>query len=202
VISQSLTIGPGRAGNVQAQVGQLQAQGLPGDAQQGGSAVLVPASVPEDAGEQDPVIRLSAAAEGGQIVLRVRDNGRGIAPDRLLRVFDLFHQTPGPTVRRTGGMGIGLALVKALVERHGGSVAAHSDGPGSGAEFVVRLPAGADGTSDKQNLSFVAASCHSLPVVTRRWAGAAVPGTGGCKVTKIQSYFNTGILCDRAIILF
>jgi signal transduction histidine kinase len=84
-------------------------------------------------------IRLSAAAEDGQVVLRVRDNGRGIAPDLLPRVFDLFRQGAGRGHAR-GGLGIGLALVKALVELHGGSVAAHSDGPGTGAEFVVRLP--------------------------------------------------------------
>jgi signal transduction histidine kinase len=85
-------------------------------------------------------IRLSAAAEAGQIVLRVRDNGRGIAPDLLPRVFDLFRQIPGPAAGGTGGLGIGLALVKSLVELHGGSVAVRSDGPGTGTEFVVRLP--------------------------------------------------------------
>jgi signal transduction histidine kinase len=90
-------------------------------------------------------IRLSAAAEAGQIVLRVRDNGRGIAPDLLPRVFDLFQQVPGPAARGTGGLGIGLALVRSLVELHGGSVTARSDGPGSGSEFVVRLPVCADG---------------------------------------------------------
>jgi signal transduction histidine kinase len=88
-------------------------------------------------------IRFSAAKEDGQIVLSVRDNGRGIAPDLLPRVFDRFHQLPGPTAQRTGGLGIGLTLVKSLVELHGGSVAAYSDGPGTGAEFVVRLPIGA-----------------------------------------------------------
>jgi signal transduction histidine kinase len=84
-------------------------------------------------------IRLSAAEEAGQVILRVRDNGRGIEPDLLPRVFDLFHQTPGQ--QATGGLGIGLALVKSLVELHGGSVTACSDGPGTGSEFVVRLPA-------------------------------------------------------------
>ncbi len=88
-------------------------------------------------------IHLSAVKEDGQIVLRVQDNGRGIAPALLTRVFDRFHQIPGPTAQRTGGIGIGLALVKSLVELHGGSVAAYSDGPGTGAEFVVRLPIGA-----------------------------------------------------------
>jgi signal transduction histidine kinase len=83
-------------------------------------------------------IRLTAAVEAGLIVLRVRDNGRGISPDRLSRVFDRFYQIPG---QGTGGLGIGLALVKSLVELHGGSVVASSDGPGTGSEFVVRLPA-------------------------------------------------------------
>jgi signal transduction histidine kinase len=91
-------------------------------------------------------IRLSAAVKSGQVVLRVRDNGRGIAPNLLPHVFDLFRQVPGPAGQATGGLGIGLALVRALVELHGGSVAAHSDGPGSGAEFVVRLPARAGGS--------------------------------------------------------
>jgi signal transduction histidine kinase len=87
-------------------------------------------------------VRLGATAEAGQIVLRVRDNGRGIEPDLLPHVFDLFYQAPGPG-RRHGGLGVGLALVKSLVEMHDGSVEAFSDGPGAGCEFVVRLPAGA-----------------------------------------------------------
>jgi signal transduction histidine kinase len=86
-------------------------------------------------------IRLTAEAEAGQVVLRVRDNGRGIAPDVLPRVFDLFRQGPGLGNKGPVGLGLGLALVKSLVELHGGSVAASSDGPGTGSEFVVRLPA-------------------------------------------------------------
>jgi signal transduction histidine kinase len=87
------------------------------------------------------LVRLSAEAEAGWVVLRVGDNGRGIAPEQLPRVFDLFHQGPGAP--GAGGLGIGLALVKSLVELHGGSVSASSAGPGTGSEFVVRLPAGA-----------------------------------------------------------
>jgi signal transduction histidine kinase len=86
-------------------------------------------------------IRLTAEVEAGQIVLRVRDNGRGIAPDLLPRVFDLFRQGPDHGDGQLGGLGIGLAVVKSLVELHGGSVAAFSEGPGTGSEFVVRLPA-------------------------------------------------------------
>jgi signal transduction histidine kinase len=86
-------------------------------------------------------IRLSAEATAGQIVLRVRDNGRGIAPDLLPRVFDPFWQGPVCGATGTRGLGLGLALVKSLVELHEGSITAHSEGPGAGAEFVVRLPA-------------------------------------------------------------
>jgi len=91
-------------------------------------------------------IRLSAEVEARQIVLRVRDNGRGIATDRLPRLFDLFYRIPEPGTQGTGGLGLGLALVKSLVELHGGSVAASSDGPGTGSEFIVRLPARARGS--------------------------------------------------------
>ena len=88
-------------------------------------------------------IRLTGEIESGQVVIRVRDNGRGIDQQRLPGVFDTLRQDdirPSPGI---GGLGIGLALVKSLVELHGGSVAAFSDGPLTGAEFVVRLPAGA-----------------------------------------------------------
>jgi signal transduction histidine kinase len=89
---------------------------------------------------------LTAEVEAGQAVLRVRDNGRGISPDLLPRVFDVFRQDPDLGSDGPVGLGIGLALVKSMVELHGGSVAASSDGPGTGAEFVVRLPACARGS--------------------------------------------------------
>jgi two-component system CheB/CheR fusion protein len=74
-------------------------------------------------------------------VLRVRDTGIGIRPEMLGRVFDLFVQAERAWDRAQGGLGIGLTLVRRLVEMHGGTVTAHSDGPGTGSEFVVRLPA-------------------------------------------------------------
>jgi signal transduction histidine kinase/ActR/RegA family two-component response regulator len=74
-------------------------------------------------------------------VLRVRDTGQGIRTDLLGRVFDLFVQEPQSFERSRGGLGLGLALVKRLVELHGGTVAAWSAGPGQGSEFTVRLPA-------------------------------------------------------------
>jgi len=73
-------------------------------------------------------------------VLRVRDTGRGIPREMLDKVFERFIQAHDAVDRRLGGLGIGLALVKALVEMHGGSVSAHSEGLGRGSEFVVRLP--------------------------------------------------------------
>ncbi|MFO0950708.1 MAG: PAS domain S-box protein [Isosphaeraceae bacterium] len=86
-------------------------------------------------------IALTGGIEGGSVVLRLRDNGVGIAADLLPHVFDLYTQADGNTTRSQGGLGIGLTLVKKLVEMHGGSVSAWSDGPGLGSEFTVRLPA-------------------------------------------------------------
>jgi signal transduction histidine kinase/CheY-like chemotaxis protein len=86
-------------------------------------------------------IKLSAARAGGEIVIRVRDNGIGIAPEMLPRIFDLFVQGKQSADRAEGGLGIGLTLVKTLVGLHGGSVVATSAGLGAGSEFVIRLPA-------------------------------------------------------------
>jgi len=85
-------------------------------------------------------ISLTAVREDGSAVVRVRDNGMGIPPEMLSRVFDLFTQIGAAGDDRAGGLGIGLSLVRRLVELHGGTVAAFSDGPGRGSEFVVRLP--------------------------------------------------------------
>jgi signal transduction histidine kinase len=85
-------------------------------------------------------IRLDAELEGDTVAIRVRDTGLGIAPNLLPHVFDLFTQADRTLDRAEGGLGIGLTLVKRLVEMHGGSVAARSEGLGRGAEFIVRLP--------------------------------------------------------------
>lgn len=85
-------------------------------------------------------IELVAEREGSNVLICVRDNGVGIPAEALNRIFEPFLQL-NPSVDRTqGGLGIGLTLVKTLVEMHGGDVAAHSDGSGRGAEFAVRLP--------------------------------------------------------------
>ncbi len=86
------------------------------------------------------VVTVTGAREDDSVVLRVRDTGVGIDTALLPDLFDTFVQgTRGPD-RAEGGLGIGLSLVKTLTELHGGSASAHSDGPGRGSEFTVRLP--------------------------------------------------------------
>jgi two-component system, chemotaxis family, CheB/CheR fusion protein len=96
--------------------------------------------------------RISVTAElasggpqsAGEVVVRVRDDGIGIDPETMPRVFDLFMQADRSLDRSRGGLGIGLTLVRRLVEMHGGAVEAHSPGVGQGSEFVVRLPVRAE----------------------------------------------------------
>jgi PAS domain S-box-containing protein len=90
--------------------------------------------------EEGGHIWLTAVREGAEIVLRVRDTGIGIAPEMLPRIFDLFVQAERRTDRSQGGLGIGLTLVRRLVEMHGGTVQASSPGLRKGSEFIVRLP--------------------------------------------------------------
>ena len=85
-------------------------------------------------------ITLTAAAEEGNALISVKDDGIGMSAALLPRIFDLFGQGEGSLHRTSGGLGIGLTLVKKLVELHGGSVSAASEGEGKGSEFVVRLP--------------------------------------------------------------
>jgi signal transduction histidine kinase/CheY-like chemotaxis protein len=85
-------------------------------------------------------IELSARAEEGHVVLRVADNGIGIAREHLHEVFDMFVQIDDRHVAASGGLGLGLTLARAIVRRHGGEIEAKSPGRGKGAEFMVRLP--------------------------------------------------------------
>lgn len=85
-------------------------------------------------------IWLTAEQHGQELRIAVRDTGIGIRTDTLPHIFALFAQAEGAAERAQGGLGIGLTLVKRLVEMHGGTVTAYSDGPGTGSEFVVRLP--------------------------------------------------------------
>ena len=85
-------------------------------------------------------ITLTAERVGAAVEVRVKDNGAGIAPEMLPRVFDLFVQADETLCQSQDGMGIGLSLVKSIVEHHAGNVRAQSSGLGQGSEFVVRLP--------------------------------------------------------------
>jgi PAS domain S-box-containing protein len=83
-----------------------------------------------------------------EVVVRVKDTGVGIPADKLPRLFEMFFQVDGSIERSQGGLGIGLSLVRRIVELHGGRVEARSDGPGRGSEFLVTLPTLADAATD------------------------------------------------------
>ena len=91
-------------------------------------------------------IELAVSVEESTAIIRVRDNGLGISPDMLERIFQRFVQVDTAAHRARGGLGIGLAIVKAVIEQHGGSVEARSEGIGQGSEFIVRLPVAAFAT--------------------------------------------------------
>jgi signal transduction histidine kinase/DNA-binding response OmpR family regulator len=90
--------------------------------------------------EKGSRIWFQAEQVGDEIVVKVRDTGIGIPSDKLTTIFDIFMQVDRSLERSQGGLGIGLTLVRQLVQMHGGSVEVRSDGPGRGSEFVVRLP--------------------------------------------------------------
>jgi CheY-like chemotaxis protein/anti-sigma regulatory factor (Ser/Thr protein kinase) len=93
-------------------------------------------------------ITLTARREANDIVIKVKDTGVGINSELLSHVFDLFVQGDRTIARSEGGLGIGLTLVKSLVEMHGGTISAASEGPGKGTEFTVHLPALAAGVRE------------------------------------------------------
>ncbi|HLJ94597.1 MAG TPA: PAS domain-containing protein, partial [Gemmataceae bacterium] len=85
-------------------------------------------------------IRLVAERQGSDVVVSITDTGVGIPPDKLTSIFEMFSQVDCALEKSQGGLGIGLTLVKRLVELHEGTIEAHSDGMGKGSEFMVRLP--------------------------------------------------------------
>ncbi len=93
-------------------------------------------------------IHLSAHTEGESVIISVRDRGVGIRPEKLPGMFELFAQGDRTLARSEGGLGIGLTVVKKLVELHGGSVTAVSDGLGKGSKFTIRLPAATRPTAE------------------------------------------------------
>ncbi|HYQ91790.1 MAG TPA: PAS domain S-box protein, partial [Candidatus Competibacteraceae bacterium] len=110
-------------------------------------------------------IELEAEALGAEVAVRVRDNGPGLPPALLSRVFELFEQGEHTLDRAQGGLGIGLTLVRRLVELHGGRVEAHSASPGQGAEFTVWLPVQATGAPPVET---VVPSVTARPAPNRR----------------------------------
>jgi len=99
----------------------------------------------EDGGHVEVALESTAdnPQSSGEAVIRVRDNGRGIAKDELSRIFEPSTHEERLNSGEHGGLGIGLLVVRGLVQMHGGSVEARSEGPGLGSEFIVRLPLGA-----------------------------------------------------------
>jgi PAS domain S-box-containing protein len=89
-------------------------------------------------------IWLSTELDGDQVAIRIRDAGIGISPEMLSRIFDMFTQADSSLERSHGGLGIGLTLSQQLVEMHGGTIEAFSEGSGKGSEFVIRLPVAAE----------------------------------------------------------
>jgi signal transduction histidine kinase len=85
-------------------------------------------------------ISLDTRTENGFVVVRVRDDGIGIADDKLSRIFELFAQAAPGSAASAAGLGVGLAVAKQLVELHGGEISVRSEGRGRGSEFTVRLP--------------------------------------------------------------
>jgi signal transduction histidine kinase/CheY-like chemotaxis protein len=113
------------------------------------------------------MVRLGTDADGRQAILSVRDTGAGIDPALLGRLFDAFAQAEEGPDRSRGGLGLGLTVVKGLVELHGGTVEAKSGGPGCGAEFTVRLQAGAaaPAATEKSEINGAVAGSSQLRVL-------------------------------------
>jgi two-component system CheB/CheR fusion protein len=138
----------------------------------------------------NPHGRIDLIVERNQddILFRVRDNGPGISPEMLTKIFDLFMQVEQTLNRAHGGLGIGLALVRKLVELHGGRVTAFSDGPGRGSEFVVRLPL------PNEALSSATSSTTALPESPQ-----PLPTLRVLVVDDVQASAKTLVLMLRAL---
>ena len=129
-------------------------------------------------------IEVTAASAEGEVAICVRDNGQGIAPELLPRVFDLFAQGRRTIDRAQGGLGLGLAIVKNLVTMHGGSVSASSEGVGRGSAFTVRLP-------------LVAAPANVEPHTPER--AIPVANATGLRVLVVDDNIDAAEMLDEAL---
>jgi PAS domain S-box-containing protein len=127
--------------------------------------------------EEGGNISLTSEMVGSKVVISVKDDGMGIPSHILPHVFDLFTQADRPLDRSQGGLGIGLTLVRRLVELHGGSVEAHSAGPGKGSEFVIYLPLATVGESKGEMAGPTAA--------------AGVPSVGRCRILVVDDNMDS-----------
>ncbi len=125
----------------------------------------------------------------GKLRLKVTDSGIGIAPEFLPHVFDRFRQADGSSTRQHGGLGLGLAIVRHLVEQHGGTVFAESGGAGTGATFIVELPQSAD------HSSYILPTAVSVP---RRRSSDGQP-LAGCQVVVLEDEADAGKLVEAIL---
>jgi CheY-like chemotaxis protein len=123
----------------------------------------------------------------GKLRLIVTDSGIGIAPEFLPRVFDRFRQADGSSTRQHGGLGLGLAIVRHLVEQHGGSVFAESSGPGKGATFIVELPQSTDRSS------------YILPSADERRRSSDRQPLTGCRVVVLEDEEDAGKMVEALL---
>jgi signal transduction histidine kinase/ActR/RegA family two-component response regulator len=153
--------------------------------------------------------RIAIAVEraGDDVRLSVRDNGIGIAADALERIFELFSQLPGGHERAQGGLGVGLTLARRLVELHGGTVEARSEGVNRGAELIVRLPVAADdapaqppppapaaAASDRKSLRILAVDdnvqmAQGLASILRMWGHTVRTAHDGAAALEVATQF-------------
>ncbi|WP_397570040.1 response regulator [Schlesneria sp. T3-172] len=139
-------------------------------------------------------IVVTAQGDDSAVELSVIDHGSGIATDFLPHIFERFRQEDASSTRKHGGLGLGLSIVKHLVELHGGTVRAHSEGPGTGAEFIIRLPVTSNTVPDQPSIESQLSSGPDL--VSNYLAAGNIAGT---KVLVVDDDADTRVLLQRLL---